>query len=116
MSREKLRGILQRSSAQVTRLAALVDSLLDVSRLTAGRLTVAFASDNGFAKKKIENNRGLVLQALRTFTGQSLELRFELRDDYEPEAGAEQVLSGDELFERLKSEFGGTEVFDEEPS
>src|SRR4051812_44969230 len=81
--------------------------------IEAGRLTVAFAGDAGFAKKKVETNRALVQQALRTLTGGSFELRFELRDGHEDDAPDEQLMSGDELFERLKSEFGGTEVFDE---
>jgi DNA polymerase-3 subunit gamma/tau len=81
--------------------------------IEAGRLTVAFAGDAGFAKKKVETNRALVQQALRTLTGGSFELRFELRDGHEDDAPDEHLMSGDELFERLKSEFGGTEVFDE---
>jgi PAS domain S-box-containing protein len=40
MPREQARAMLQRSSAQVGRLASLVDSLLDVSRITSGRLTL----------------------------------------------------------------------------
>src|SRR4051794_11987628 len=84
--------------------------------IEAGRLTIAFASDAGFAKKKVETNRALVQSALRTLTGGSLELGFELRDGHEGDDPGERLLSGDELFERLKSEFGGTEVFDEEPS
>ena len=79
------------------------------------RLIVAFAADAGFAKKKIETNRVLVHDALRALTGRALELRFELRDGHEADDPGERLLSGDELFERLKSEFGGTEVFDEEP-
>jgi DNA polymerase-3 subunit gamma/tau len=81
----------------------------------AGRLTVAFAADAGFAKKKIETNRVLVQTALRTLTGSALELKFELREGHATDEPGERLLSGDELFERLKSEFGGTEVFDEEP-
>ena len=84
--------------------------------IEAGRLTVAFAVDAGFAKKKIETNRALLQSAVRTLTGNSLELAFELRDGHDGEDPGERLLSGDELFERLKSEFGGTEVFDEEPS
>jgi DNA polymerase III subunit gamma/tau len=84
--------------------------------IEAGRLTIAFAGDAGFAKKKIETNRALVQTALRTLTGNGFELRFELRDGHEEDDPGERLLSGDELFERLKSEFGGTEVFDEEPS
>jgi PAS domain S-box-containing protein len=37
MPKEQVRGMLQRSAIQVSRLATLIDSLLDVSRITAGR-------------------------------------------------------------------------------
>src|SRR3954454_22657877 len=84
--------------------------------IEGGRLTVAFAADAGFAKKKVETNRALLQDGLRTLTGNAFELKFELRDGHEDDAPGERLLSGDELFERLKSEFGGTEVFDEEPS
>jgi DNA polymerase-3 subunit gamma/tau len=97
----------------------MVGAFLKVARpeeIEGGRLTVALPADGGFAKKKIEVNRGLLQSALRTLTGSSFELRFELRDGDDDEDSAEALLSGDELFERLKSEFGGTEVFDEEPS
>jgi PAS domain S-box-containing protein len=40
MPREQARAMLQRSATQVGRLASLVDSLLDVSRITSGRLTL----------------------------------------------------------------------------
>jgi PAS domain S-box-containing protein len=40
MPREQLRAIVQRSSVQVGRLTALVDSLLDVSRITSGRFAL----------------------------------------------------------------------------
>jgi DNA polymerase-3 subunit gamma/tau len=83
--------------------------------IDGGRLVVAFAADAGFAKKKIETNRVLVHDAMRALTGSALELRFELRDGHEADDPGERLLSGDELFERLKSEFGGTEIFDEEP-
>jgi signal transduction histidine kinase len=39
---ERLREILQRSEKHVQRLGALIDNLLDVSRITAGRLTLEF--------------------------------------------------------------------------
>jgi DNA polymerase-3 subunit gamma/tau len=90
--------------------------------IEGGRLTVAFAADAGFAKKKIETNRTLLQDALRSLTGSAFELRFDLREGHAGDEPGERLLSGDELFERLKSEFGGTEVFDdpeprgEEPS
>lgn len=41
MSPERLRSILQRAERQVQRLTALVESLLDVSRLSSGRLRLS---------------------------------------------------------------------------
>lgn len=40
MPKEQVRGMLQRSAIQVSRLATLIDSLLDVSRITAGRFAL----------------------------------------------------------------------------
>jgi PAS domain S-box-containing protein len=42
VSPERLREILQRSEKHVQRLGALIDNLLDVSRITAGKLTLEF--------------------------------------------------------------------------
>lgn len=40
MGKDQVRAMLQRSAIQVSRLATLIDSLLDVSRITAGRFTL----------------------------------------------------------------------------
>src|SRR3954466_5727855 len=61
--------------------------------IEAGRLTVAFAGDAGFAKKKVETNRALVQSALRTLTGSGFELGFELRDGHEGDEPGERLLS-----------------------
>jgi DNA polymerase-3 subunit gamma/tau len=74
-------------------------------------LKVAFGEDATFAKKKAEANRALVVEALRGLTGHGLTLVYELN------AGATDgpaLLSEEELLERLRSEFGATEVPDEE--
>jgi hypothetical protein len=74
-------------------------------------LKVAFGEDATFAKKKAEANRELVVEALRGLTGHGLTLVYELN------AGATDgpaLLSEEELLERLRSEFGATEVPDEE--
>jgi DNA polymerase-3 subunit gamma/tau len=99
---------------------AMVGALLAEARpaeLEGGRLTVAFAEGATFSKKKAENNRALLVKALRDLTGHSLELAYELRDgEGGAEGGAEPSSSMDEeqLLERLKQEFGATEVFDTE--
>jgi DNA polymerase-3 subunit gamma/tau len=116
---EQLRTLWPAAVDSVCEQNQMVGAFLKGARaeeIEAGRLTIAFAADAGFAKKKVETNRALLQQSLRTLTGASLELRFELRDGHEEDDPGERLLSGDELFERLKSEFGGTEVFDEEPS
>jgi PAS domain S-box-containing protein len=46
MPRDQVRNIVQRSAVQVNRLAALIDSLLDVSRITAGRLSLQLEEVN----------------------------------------------------------------------
>ena len=48
--------------------------------LEADRLTVAFPADAAFVKKKAEQGRDLVANAVRGITGQSLALAFELSD------------------------------------
>jgi hypothetical protein len=48
--------------------------------LEADRLTVAFPADAAFVKKKAEQGRDLVANAVRGITGQPLVLAFELSD------------------------------------
>jgi PAS domain S-box-containing protein len=61
-------------------------------------------------------NRGLLVTALRGLTGHSLELTYELRDGEGPEEAPQDLsgLSEDELLERLREDFGATEVLDHE--
>jgi hypothetical protein len=101
---------------------AMVGALLAEARpteLDGVRLTVTFAAGAAFSKKKAENNRALLVKALRDLTGQSLEPIYELREgeggaDDEPEASSS--MDEEQLLERLKQEFGATEVFDTEES
>jgi DNA polymerase III subunit gamma/tau len=98
---------------------AMVGALLADARpaeLEGERLTIAFAEDAAFSKKKAEANRALLITALRGLTGHSLELVYELRDAEAgegPDATA-LAISEDELLERLKEDFGATEVLDHE--
>ena len=80
--------------------------------LEADRLTIAFPPDAAFVKKKAEQGRDLVANAVRGMTGQSLSLAFELSEDAMPAAGP-ATLDHDQLIERLREEFGAEEVFDE---
>ena len=79
--------------------------------LDADRLTIAFPSDAAFVKKKAEQGRDLVANAVRGITGQPLKLAFELSDAVTPPGGA-ATLDHDQLIERLRAEFDAEEVFD----
>jgi DNA polymerase III subunit gamma/tau len=78
--------------------------------LEADRLTVSFPADAAFVKKKAEQCRDVVTNAVRGITGQSLALAFEL--GAAPAAGP-ATLDHDELIERLRAEFGAEEVFED---
>ena len=81
------------------------------TELEGDRLMVAFGEDATFAKKKAEANRELVAEALRGLTGRGLTVAYELT----PAAGqGPALLSEEELLERLRSEFGATEVPDDD--
>jgi len=87
--------------------------------LDGARLTIAFAEGAAFSKRKAEDKRALLVQALRDLTGHSLELVYELRESENGGEGALDASSSmteEQLLERLKQEFGATEVFDTEES
>jgi DNA polymerase-3 subunit gamma/tau len=77
----------------------------------ADRLTVSFPADAAFVKKKAEQCRDLVANAVRGITGQSLALAFELSDTAPVASPA--TLDHDELIERLRAEFAAEEVFED---
>jgi DNA polymerase-3 subunit gamma/tau len=78
----------------------------------ADRLTIAFPADAAFVKKKAEQGRDLVTNAVRGITGQSLTLAFELSESATPPGPT--TLDHDQLIERLRAEFGAEEVFEDE--
>ncbi len=80
--------------------------------LDGDRLTIAFPSDASFIKKKAEQGRDHVANAVRGMTGHSLALAFELSDSVAPPPGP-AALDHDELIARLREEFAAEEVFDE---
>ena len=53
--------------------------------------------------------------SLRALTGHGFSLAYELRDDADDDATA-AALSAEELIERLKQEYGATEVFEDTPT
>jgi len=96
---------------------AMVGALLAEARpiaLDGGLLKVAFPADCEFSKKKAEANRALLQAALLQVTGSSLALEFELAEPGDETVPA-PTLSHEELLERLKQEFGATEVFEDAP-
>jgi DNA polymerase III subunit gamma/tau len=78
--------------------------------LESDRLTVSFPADAAFVKKKAEQCRDLVANAVRGITGQPLALAFEL--GAAPAAGP-ATLDHDQLIERLRAEFAAEEVFED---
>jgi DNA polymerase III subunit gamma/tau len=79
--------------------------------LEGGRVTVQFAADAAFSKKKAEANRDIVIGALRSLTGHTLSVVFELGEPRE-QAGA-AILTPDELAARLMRDFDAEEVFED---
>ena len=82
--------------------------------LADDRLTIAFPPDAAFVKKKAEQGRELVVNAVRGMTGHPLALAFELSENAVPTAGP-ATLDHDQLIERLRTEFGAEDVFDQLP-
>src|SRR4051812_25518764 len=92
----------------------MVGAFLREARPTSiegSRLLVCFQPDAGFSKKKVESNDKLVRGAVRTLTGATLDVRYDLG---ELPAETPPLLSEEELLSRLKDEFGAKEVFDAE--
>jgi len=81
------------------------------SALEGSRLTVAFGEESAFAKKTVERKRDLPAKAIRTLTGYPFEIAYEVRDG---ESVTPDGISEDELLERLRQDFGATEVLDSE--
>jgi DNA polymerase III subunit gamma/tau len=78
-------------------------------------LTLAFPSGAAFLKRKAEqeDHRRVAAEAWRTVSGHSLALRYELRDEDAPSAGA-PTLSGEELVRRFIEEFDAEEILGED--
>ncbi|MEA2458065.1 MAG: polymerase subunit gamma/tau, partial [Thermoleophilaceae bacterium] len=114
---DRLRSLWPAVVDEVCKENQMVGAFLHEARPTSldgDRLLVCFAPGAGFSKKKVESNRQLVQNAVRSLTGAGLNISYELSDlPAEPESVAPSVLSEEELLERLKQEFGAKEVFDE---
>ncbi|HEX8053207.1 MAG TPA: DNA polymerase III subunit gamma/tau [Thermoleophilaceae bacterium] len=102
---------------QVRSENAMVGACLDAARplkVQGDRLTICFPVMGGFSKKTVEKNRELVQSSLRALTGSAFALDYEMNDDA-PESPVAVGLSDEELIERLKRDYGATEIFDDEP-
>jgi DNA polymerase-3 subunit gamma/tau len=75
-------------------------------------LTICFPVLAGFSRKTVERNRELLQTSLRALTGHSLSLDYASSDEHVAASG-DPGLSQEELIERLKRDYGATEVFDE---
>jgi hypothetical protein len=84
--------------------------------LEGDRLTIAFPVLAGFSRKTVERNRELLQTSLRALTGHSLALEYAASDEHLEEGAPATALSEEELIERLKRDYGATEVFDDEPA
>jgi DNA polymerase III subunit gamma/tau len=94
-------------------VAALLGEAI-ASKLDGSRLTVAFPADAAFSKKKAEANRELVTNALRSLTGHSLAVAFELGEERADQGPT--TLTAEELAERLMRDFDAEEVFEDSDS
>jgi hypothetical protein len=98
--------------------AMLAALLADARAIAIGEreLTLAFPTGAAFLKRKAEqdDNRRVAAEAWRTVSGQSLSLRYELRDADEEPTDA-PALSGEELVRRFIEEFDAEEILGEDP-
>ena len=98
--------------------AMLAALLADARAIAIGEreLTLAFPTGAAFLKRKAEqdDNRRVAAEAWRTVSGESLSLRYELRDPDEEPTDA-PALSGEELVRRFIEEFDAEEILGEDP-
>jgi DNA polymerase-3 subunit gamma/tau len=99
--------------------APMLASLLEEARPSAladQGLTLTWPESSAFSKRKAEDptNRDLIANAIRTVTGTSLRLAYELRADHEvaaaPAAPVAPTLSEEELVQRFMDEFEAEEL------
>jgi DNA polymerase III subunit gamma/tau len=112
---QRIRDLWPAAVQSVTSENGMVGAFLGGARpvhVEEGKLTLAFAPDATFGKKKCEDNRVLLQTSLRVLTGHAFQIICECRELDVAEAPAVN-LSHDELVERLKEQFAATEVFDD---
>jgi hypothetical protein len=112
---ERLRSLWPAIVDQVRSENAMVGACLESARpvrIEGDRLTICFPVMGGFSRKTVEKNRELVQTSLRALTGRSFGLDYEMNDEA-PEQSEPTGLTDEELIERLKRDYGATEIFDE---
>ena len=96
-------------------LAALLEDCAPAS-LAGDGLTLAWPESSAFLKRKAEDpaNRELIAKAIRSVTGSSLRLAYELRAEGDPlpvaAVAATPKLSDEDLVQRFKDEFDAEEI------
>ena len=95
-------------------LAATLEAARPVA-LSGQALTLAFPSGGAFFKRKAEQDdyRRAAADAVRSVTGATLALRYELRDNAPAQADDGSGLTGEELVRRFMEEFDAEEVPDD---
>jgi DNA polymerase-3 subunit gamma/tau len=101
---------------------AMLAALLADARPVASsdrELTLAFPPGAAFLKRKAEqdDHRRVAADAFRTVTGQTLVLRYELREaeELQEEPAGVPIPSGEELVRRFLEEFDAEELHDDDP-
>ncbi len=100
-------AVLESIQGESSLLAALLQKARPAS-LAGDELTLAWGESAAFSKRKAENpaNRELIARTIRSVTGSSLRLAYELRADADLGAAAETPgLSEEELIQRFMEEF-----------
>jgi DNA polymerase-3 subunit gamma/tau len=96
-------------------LAAVIADAAPVE-LTERRLVLAFPADSAFLRRKADDqpNRKAVCDAVHAVTGRTLSLAYDLRELEGSAVGTAAPLTEEEWVVRLKAEFDGEELGDEE--
>src|SRR4051794_12651278 len=113
---ERVKALWGAVADAVAEQNGMVAALLSEAAPTAledDRLTVGFPEEAAFSCKKAEANRQLLVDALRSVTGRGLTVVFELTGARAQSGPA--TLGEEELLERLKSDFGAEEIFEDDP-
>jgi DNA polymerase-3 subunit gamma/tau len=107
-------AVIQHVRERNAMLAGLLDQAKPVA-LSDSELTLAFPAGADFFKRKAaqDEHRRATAQALKSVSGLSLALRYELRDDVAEQDGP-QALSGEELVRRFIEEFDAEELLEDD--